>query len=603
MTSSALQTAIEPQIGRYSLVAELARGGMGNVYLAAIQGPAGFSKLVVVKELKPELIGDEAYVTMFLDEARLAARLNHPNIVQTYEVGSDGDRHYLVMEFLDGRSLHRIAKRLGDRFPVAAHLRVIAEALLGLHYAHEMREFDGTPLAIVHRDVSPLNVFVTFAGQTKVLDFGIAKTVDSSQETKMGILKGRVAYMAPEQARGAQVDRRADVYSAGVMLWEAVARRRLWAGYTEVEILTELLRERPRPLKSVCPDVPEDLDRICSRAMAYDRQDRYPDAAHLLQDLEGHLARRRDAMSMRDVAAFISRAFEEERDKMNAVIDEALARVRGAPRSGVMPIFSAQPGTPTATNAAPLELAKPSVRLFTPGQSFSPNAAASSLGSLSRSAPATSATRSSARTTPHSRTGFLKNIVFALACAGALLFGVSYGGRLVNRERQVFAPPAPVLEQRAPTKSNDAPELVDVAVRANPASAQISIDGAPVAGNPFHARRPKEGRIHHIVVSADGYESRTEDVSYAANVFVDLSLNRRTMNMPPQPQTPSAAPVAGPPRAPVVRRPMAAPPTSSSAAPEAPAAAPPAATKTDITAAGGHVPLRPISTSNPYGTP
>ena len=191
---------------------------MGIVHLAASHGPGGFNKLLVVKELKPELSRDDTYVSMFLDEARLAARLAHPNIVQTIEVGSEGSRHYMVMEFLDGRSLHRTIRRFRDHggLPLGAHLRVIAESLLGLHHAHELVDFDGQPLDIVHRDVSPLNVFVTFDGQTKVIDFGIAKSVDSSLETKTGILKGRVAYMAPEQAWGQEVDRRADVYSAGV---------------------------------------------------------------------------------------------------------------------------------------------------------------------------------------------------------------------------------------------------------------------------------------------------------------------------------------------------------------------------------------------------
>ncbi len=164
MTFTAHESPPAPEIGEYQLIAELARGGMGNVYLALAHGPGGFSKLLVVKELKPQLADDETYVAMFLDEARLAARLSHPNVVQTNEVGSDGTHHYMVMEFLDGRSLYRIAKRLKGGFPLGAHLRVISEALIGLQYAHEMREFDGEPMGIVHRDVSPLNVFVTFAG-------------------------------------------------------------------------------------------------------------------------------------------------------------------------------------------------------------------------------------------------------------------------------------------------------------------------------------------------------------------------------------------------------------------------------------------------------
>jgi serine/threonine-protein kinase len=603
ITSTAVQSPVLPELGRYQLIAELARGGMGNVYLGAMQGPGGFSKLVVIKELKPELSSDETYVAMFLDEARLAARLSHPNIVQTNEVGSDGGRHFMVMEYLDGRSLHRIGKRLAGRFPVAAHLRVIADSLLGLHHAHEMRHFDGAPLGVVHRDVSPLNVFVTFAGQAKVLDFGIAKALDSSQQTKMGVLKGRVAYMAPEQARGGNVDRRADIYSMGVMLWEATAMRRLWPGYTEVEILTELLREGPRPLRFVCPDAPEDLDRICARAMAYDPDERYATTADLLSDLEEHLAQRDDAITMREVGALVGRAFAEERERMNGVIDEALARMHGAPPSGVMPTFRAQSSrTPTGTNVSSERAPKATVQPSTPGHSFAPSSGVSSLGSLSRSAPATSATLSSAQPRPKVATASSRNAWIVAAGAGALLLGALFGGGIAIRERQSVAQPPAAGPPMVPVATHNDPELVDLAVRATPASAQITIDGANVLGNPFHAHYPRDGRIHRIVASADGYESRSEEVIFATDVSVDVSLSRRAGGAQSQGVLPSNATLA---RAPVVRRAAATatPAGSSVATPEAPPVPPTAAARTDINAAGGRVPLRPISTSNPYETP
>ncbi|HLK36589.1 MAG TPA: serine/threonine-protein kinase [Polyangiaceae bacterium] len=349
MTLSARDPALAPEIGKYHLIAELARGGMGNVYLAALCGPADFQKLLVVKELKPELCDDPAYVTMFLEEARLAARLVHPNIVQMNEVGSEGGRYHMTMEYLDGRSLARVVRRCAREggLPVGAHLRVLCDCLLGLHYAHELRGLDGEPLGVVHRDVSPLNVMVTFDGQAKLLDFGIAKAADSSLETQAGVLKGRIAYMAPEQACGAKVDRRADVYSMGVMLWEAAAGRRLWQDMSEVEILRRVLHEGPPRLRDVAPGAPADLDAICARATARDRGDRYPTAAEFLGALERHLARRRDAMTVRQIGEYIGVIFAEERHQMAQLIEERLARAATGPRSGVVRSSTEQPsGSP-----------------------------------------------------------------------------------------------------------------------------------------------------------------------------------------------------------------------------------------------------------------
>ena len=246
-------------LGRYQLIAELARGGMAIVYLAVVQGPGGFNKLVVVKELKPELIDEPAFLTMFLDEARLAARLSHPNIVQTNEVGNDSSRYFMAMDYLDGRGLDRVRRRAlsaGRELSLPIHLRVICDMLAGLHYAHTLTDFDGTPLSIVHRDVSPQNIFVTFDDQIKLLNFGIAKTTDSLYETRVGVLKGKVAYMAPEQARGQKVDARADVFSTGIMLWEALTGRRMYEGQNDQATLWALASGDLPRASSVKPWVP-----------------------------------------------------------------------------------------------------------------------------------------------------------------------------------------------------------------------------------------------------------------------------------------------------------------------------------------------------------
>jgi eukaryotic-like serine/threonine-protein kinase len=313
---------------------------MGIVYLVVAQGPAGFSKLLVIKEIKPEYLQDKAFLTMFMDEARLAARLNHPNIVQTLEVGVDGERLFMVMEYLEGRTLHRTIQRFASRggFPLNAQIRVLSEALNGLHHAHGLTDFDGTELAIVHRDMSPQNVFITFDGQTKVVDFGIAKAFDSSYETRTGVLKGRVAYMAPEQACGEKVDCRADVYSMGVMLWEAIAGRRLWGKMTDIEVLTKVIKEQIPLIGDAKPDAPAELKRICDRAMARDRDARYESAGAFQKDLESYLAASDDKTSMRDVGALVTREFAEDRGKMHAFIESSLAAFRtGERRSGPLP--------------------------------------------------------------------------------------------------------------------------------------------------------------------------------------------------------------------------------------------------------------------------
>ncbi|HEX8793143.1 MAG TPA: serine/threonine-protein kinase [Polyangiaceae bacterium] len=538
MQSAPLDIAL-PEIGRYHLVAELARGGMGIVHLAATQGLGGFNKLLVVKELRPELAGDELYVRMFLDEARLAARLTHRNIVQTIEVGSESSRHYMVMEYLDGRSLHRIVRRFHQQrggLPVGAHLRVIAEALLGLQYAHDLRDFDGEPLGIVHRDVSPLNVLVTFDGQAKLVDFGIAKSADSSQETKTGILKGRVAYMAPEQAWGSVVDRRADLYAVGVMIWEAAAGRRLWPGKSDVEILARLLKEEAPTLRDVRPEAPEDLTAICARAMAKRPEDRYASAGELLDDLETHLSRRRDAMTMREIGSLVTNAFSEERRRMSALVEEAVMRVRGGPRSGVVPTFEVHlRGTPSGKHL--IGENEPSV--------------------VSRVATSAGAPAATAVTTnSHAPVG-------------------------------VSVPAEP---QRPWWASRH------VAVGAGAAVALLVLLLIVVATSfgdtPAHPEEPRPQRVlaARVIRKADMTEESPRDVGADTSrpspprvVFVPAPAP------PPPTRTQKHDHVSSGPPSP--------PPPAETPAPPAPTPPP----RTDVAPSGGHAPLRPIVTSNPYG--
>jgi serine/threonine protein kinase/ABC-type branched-subunit amino acid transport system substrate-binding protein len=314
-------------------MAAVGRGGMSNVYLAVTEGvhaTAQFQKLLVLKVLNRDLAEDPEFVRMFLNEARLAARLNHPNIVQTIEVGHAGSQHFLAMEYMEGQSLSRVLSSPEARTQLSLSMRfhILIQALGGLHYAHERKGYDGSPLDIVHRDISPSNLFVTYDGQVKLMDFGIAKARDSATETRVGIFKGKPAYIAPEQIVGQAVDRRADIYSVGVVLWELLTGRRLWHGLSQTEIISRVVTgELPAP-RSVDPRIPVDLEAICLKALATQREDRYATAAELMGALE-HFAKRLPAVISRDVGNILTQAFRADRERIGKVIEAQLAEYPG----------------------------------------------------------------------------------------------------------------------------------------------------------------------------------------------------------------------------------------------------------------------------------
>jgi serine/threonine protein kinase/ABC-type branched-subunit amino acid transport system substrate-binding protein len=340
--------------GRYRLIAAIGRGGMSNVFLAVTEGAraaAQFQKLLVLKVLNQELGEDPEFVRMFLNEARLAARLNHPNIVQTIEVGNAGNQHFLAMEYMEGQPLHRVlhSDEAHSRLTLSMRLYILIQALGGLHYAHERRGYDGGPLDIVHRDISPSNLFVTYDGQVKLMDFGIAKARDSGTETRVGIFKGKPAYISPEQVLGQPVDRRADVYSMGVVLWELITGRRLWQGVAQTEILKRVVSgDVPSP-KSIDPRVPAELDAICMKALATDRDQRPATAAELLNALE-LFAQRLPIVLPRDVGSVVAQAFQEDRERIGKTIEARLAELPG--QAALLPDLHFDVGTGSASRVA-----------------------------------------------------------------------------------------------------------------------------------------------------------------------------------------------------------------------------------------------------------
>ena len=360
-SSERRDSAFPKALGKYVPLARLGSGGMAEVFLSVARGPMGFNKLAVLKRLRTS--DNETHVEMFLDEARLAARLNHPNIVHTYEVG-ESDGYFIAMEYLEGQSLQALLKRLsapqeGLSEPLVAY--IAAQVLKGLHHAHDACDFDGTPLGIVHRDVSPQNLYLTYGGEVKVLDFGIAKARMNSTHTETGVLKGKVRYMAPEQLGSGPVDRRADVFAFGVVLWELLARRPLFQG-DAASVMSRVLHENVPSVRSARPEASSALDLIAMKALERHPSDRYATADEMRVALEDFLRETGHLEVERELARLMNELFAQTRDEVRGRIKVFLEKLppSGGPpprarRTRDLPTLleGSEPHTPPAMSRTP----------------------------------------------------------------------------------------------------------------------------------------------------------------------------------------------------------------------------------------------------------
>ncbi|HEU0034042.1 MAG TPA: serine/threonine-protein kinase [Kofleriaceae bacterium] len=339
------------RLGRYELLGQLATGGMAEIHLARLAGEAGFEKIVVVKRLLPELVASPAYVAMFLDEGKLVARLDHPNICEVYELGRDGAEYYLAMPYLDGIAVHELIARPRDpdrisQLRVAAG--VIVQACAGLHHAHELRDADGAAAHLVHRDVSPSNLFVTTAGVVKVLDFGIAK-VRGAAATEVGTIKGKQQYMAPEQLLGEPLDRRCDVFALGIVLFELATHQRLFKRASDYLTAKAVLEEPVQRADAIDPAVPGALADVIAKALARDREARFADAQQLAAAVTTALAPHGGIATPPEIAAAITLA-----DELTAQRTQK-ARVLADARSRITDVITATDAVPTRPMRGPAE--------------------------------------------------------------------------------------------------------------------------------------------------------------------------------------------------------------------------------------------------------
>jgi hypothetical protein len=499
----------DPPADAYRILAELGEGGMAKVYLSAARNAGGRERLLVLKAMQEDLALDPDLVALFQEEARLGARLKHPNVVETLAVAELLGRPMIVMEYLEGEPFSRVIHaKEGRDVTHAMKLRVVAAALEGLEYIHELADANGASLGLVHRDVSPHNIFVTFDGRVKVLDFGIAKGLGSSgpPSSRPHDLKGKIRYMAPEQMEGETVDRRADVFSVGVILWEIATGQRLWHARSEVNVMRAVLTEGVPPPKTASSTVSAELNDLCLKALARAPADRYQTAAELRAALNQVLSLETGGASvaLADVGRRVGEGFAERRARTRGVIDAQLART-DIPELG------------RERFALPSHL--PSL------------AAATASGSGGGAEVAVQPPRRPRRTglvvsVAAAGVGVALLALAALTPAG--LVGIRSSGSLEG----VRDAGASQSGTEVPAATTDSvlvapPEGKHVRVRlaATPPTAVLYLDGKRLRENPFDHEYPRDNGPHTVRAEAPGYVTSAAEIVLADDVQLVIPLS------------------------------------------------------------------------------
>ena len=488
--------------GRYELLRKIAAGGMGQVLLAR-KGAEGFEKLVVIKRILPHLVEDEEFFTMFIDEAKITMRLDHPNIARINEFGVENGVHFIEMEYVSGEDVRRLDKRsrmANTPLPLGVIIRVIADAAAGLDFAHKAKDSKGSPLNLVHRDVSPQNVLVGFDGSVKLIDFGVAKAAGRAQHTATGILKGKFPYMSPEQADGLDIDARSDVFALGVVLWELLTGKRLFKG--ENDLMTQRLVKACQvpPPSTVEPSLPPAFDAVVLKSLAKDVKDRYADAGAFRSALE-------DFAFKNNVPASNSYLV----DFMQALYAERIAK-EADPRSleedSGLTDLDAGGLQKNAQNPTIVERNRQGGQVFPAGHTGS------------------HLTEAVGGSKPRSRAGLWAG----LGVVGVLIIGVA--GYVVKGRSTTETPKPPDVTTpvEPPIKRVELPTVVEFltfSLTSEPTGAEVELGGDKKGLTPLEVKLEKAKLPTLLKVSRDGYESFQTTIADSTDPNVVVTLKKR----------------------------------------------------------------------------
>ncbi|CAM4305922.1 protein kinase [Corallococcus sp. ZKHCc1 1396] len=523
--------------GKYELLKKIASGGMGQVFLAQEHG-TGFERLVVLKLILPHLAEDEEFLDMFLEEARLVARLSHPNLITILDLTEIEGRHCLAMEYVQGedvRRLDRFSRKQDKPLPVGLVVRIIADAAAGLSYAHGARDGQGQPLQLVHRDVSPQNVLVGFDGGVKVIDFGVAKAATSGQQTATGVLKGKYPYMSPEQANGQPVNGRSDQFALGVVMWELLTGKRLFKGDTDLMTLRLVRDCQIPPPSQLNPKLPPGLDEVLLKALAPTPEGRYPDCAAFRLALEDYALNLRLPSSSAHLAAYLRDLYaeriaaESDPSKLDQLAEDAdLDSQSNSSRNG-MPTSGARG---LASSRASKLVGPPS----RPPTRVGPEA-----------------TRGTAALAPvvQKRRAWLPYVAggVALVLSGAAVVWLRGAETAVPQAPVATVPQTPEAPQgrtpetpARPTPPEDLPpQPVRLLVTSEPPGATVQVAGEERGTTPVALPLvPGEPSVA-VTLALNGYEPVTRQVSAADAPTVAVAMQRRTARTPNTPKKPPSS--------------------------------------------------------------